>query len=1167
MPSKTEEYLALAQRTANGLTRYWESWTDYLTTASRLYKYPFADQLMICAQRPDATACADFDIWNNRMNRYVRRGAKGIALLDESSGFSRLHYVFDVSDTAPRRNALYPDLWQINESLKEPVRSMLAENYGVHSESFGQQLADVAGKLVADYWDNNGGDIRAIVDGSLLMDYDEAGVEMQFKSAAAISVTYALLERCGFEPAGWFDKDDFQAIHDFSTPDAVFALGAAVSDMSREVLRNIERTVKATIRRRNAERSQYEYEQQERDLLDRRGLPAPEPDSEPAPEAAGQVRQAAPDLPEGAAPGTVPHDAPVGELVPASDGGGADGREPDAADDGRTAEAEPGPGQSAEPTDVGAAHKQSESAGRGNDPDRADLQLNFLEAAIPTEAQQIESIDQAENEKSSSAFVLSQADIEKALRRDSNFENSKLWIWEIYQTQPDRKLRAKALAKEYAPHGPGGCSHTYLDGSSGWLDHDSKGLTFEHYPDHQKIFLRWNQVEKYIDLMMQADRYLTDKEKSAIELYFGLNADSAAEYNALKVQYPDALVGFEQNGQFEFYGEDARKICELTGGKLLERETALGTVTVTGFLREQWVYRAKQLWECGENIYLAGLNEDGTHHQTKYLRREEYLPVGSIVHMEGREFRVDKVDFDKDSVALQDMALADLRMPIFREAPLAVVRELYEQEPEPPVLVSDGLGLPGEDSNKLPVLIEVNEVPTTPEAAAAEEGLNEEGAPELAGNFRITDEELGAGGPKQKFARNIKAIKTLFTLEQEHRGATAEEQQVLSQYVGWGGLADAFDPDKNSWAKEYAELKGLLSEEEYKAARGSVLNAHYTSPTVIRAIYDAVERMGFRTGNILEPSMGVGNFFGMLPESMADSRLYGVELDSITGRIAQKLYPEANIKVAGFETTDRRDFYDLAVGNVPFGNYKVNDKAYNKLNFSIHNYFFAKAIDQVRPGGIVAFVTSRYTLDSKDSAARKHIAERADLLGAIRLPNNAFRANAGTDVVSDIIFLQKRDRPMDHEPAWVQLGKTADGIAINSYFADHPEMILGELTTESTQYGKEEATVVPIEGANLADQLREAVQQLEGQYLEAAAEVPDIAETEAERRTLPADPDVKNFSYTVVEGDVELLKKKKAEYPSYRKARERMQELMKAQKNVEMFFADNRSEQEQQQTR
>ena len=1119
MPNKIEEYLALACKTADSFSRQWEHWAEFLITAARLYKYSYPDQLMIYAQRPDATACAEYDVWNNKMNRYVRRGSKGIALLDESGGYPRLHYVFDVSDTAPRRNALYPDLWQINESLKEPVRSMLAENYGVHSESFGQQLADVAGKLVQSYWDNNSSDILGIVDGSYLMSYDDAGRELQFKSAAAMGVTYMLLERCGLDPAGWFDEKDFQAVYDFTTPTAVYALGTAVSDCSREVLRQIERTVKTTIRRRNIERSQEEYEQQS-ELHEDRGLFSAEPDLESAPEAAEPVRKDAPELSDGTAPGGVQHDAAERDPVPAPVGGGTDGREQDAAADERTVGEESGSGQGEKTDGVGAAHEQPESAGRGNDPDRADLQLSFLEAAIPTEAQQIESIDQAESEKSSSAFVLSQTDIEKALRRGSNFENSKLRIWEIYQTQPDRKLRAKALAKEYAPHGPGGCSHTYLDGSSGWLDHDSKGLTFEHYPDHQKIFLRWNQVEKYIDLMMQADRYLTDKEKSAIELYFGLNADSAAEYNALKEQYPDALVGFEQNGQFEFYGEDARKICELTGGKLLERETALGTVLVTGFPREQWVYRAKQLWECGENIYLAGLNEDGTHHQTKYLRREEYLPVGSIVHMEGREFRVDKVDFDKDSVTLQDMALAKLRMPIFREAPLAVVRELYEQEPEPPFLVSDGLELPGEDSNKLPVSIEVNEVPTPPEAAAAEEGLNEEDAPEPAGNFRITDEELGAGGPKQKFVRNIKAIKTLFTLEQEHRGATAEEQQVLSQYVGWGGLADAFDPDKSSWAKEYAELKGLLSEEEYKAARGSVLNAHYTSPTVIRAIYDAVERMGFRTGNILEPSMGVGNFFGMLPESMADSRLYGVELDSITGRIAQKLYPEANIKVAGFETTDRRDFYDLAVGNVPFGNYKVNDKAYNKLNFSIHNYFFAKAIDQVRPGGIVAFVTSRYTLDSKDSAARKHIAERADLLGAIRLPNNAFRANAGTDVVSDIIFLQKRDRPMDHEPAWVQLGKTADGIAINSYFADHPEMILGKLTTESTQYGKEEATVVPIEGANLADQLREAVQQLEGQYLEAAAEVPDIAETEAERRTLPADPDVKNFSYTVVEGDV-----------------------------------------------
>ena len=1220
MPSKTEEYLALAQRTANGLTRYWESWTDYLTTASRLYKYPFADQLMIYAQRPDATACADYDIWNNRMNRYVRRGSMGIALLDESSGFPRLHYVFDVSDTGVRRNSRDPDLWQYNDDLKQPVSEMLAATYGISGERVSQQLADVAGKLVADYWDNNSEDISAIVDGSLLMDYDEAGVEMQFKSAAAISVTYTLLERCGFEPAGWFDKDDFQAIYNFSTPDAVFALGAAVSDMSREVLRNIERTVKTTIRRRNNERSQHEYEQQS-ELHADRGLPAPEPDPEPTPEAAGQVRQAAPDVLERPSPGAVQHDAPEREPVPAPDGGGADGREPDAADHEAASETEPGPGQGAESDGMGAAHEQPESADRGTGADGADLQLSFFDAHIPTEAKQIESIDQAESEKSPSAFVLSQAEIENELRKHgSGFAGGKQRIMALYQTQPDRNLRAKALAKEY---GIGGHSHDYLDGSRGFVNHDWKGLEFDHYPDHQKITLKWAQVEQYIDLMIQSDRYLTDREKEhytppvsakpdadlthaknlirefcqeeydsepdfsnlakidiaytyatdeeipiqvnvdligyRVERYLGdvlidqrqyesleelietelealdfselvsvtdeelehyhrkaeerpalLPLAAATEYNNLKEQHPDALVGFEQNGQFEFYGEDARKVCELVGGKLLEKETALGTVPVTGFPSDQWAYRAKQLWQCGENVYLAGLNEDGTHHQTKYLRREDYLPLGATIHMEGRAFRVDNVNFDKDSVSLQDVALAEMRMPVFRQEPLAVVRELYEQEQTEPEL-SD------EELDELPISTVIDgEVQTFPDAAALDEALN--AVP--AGNFRITDDHLGEGGAKQKYARNIEAIRTLFKLEQEHRGATAEEQQVLSQYVGWGGLSDAFDPGKDSWAKEYAELKGLLSEDEYAAARSSTLNAHYTSPTVIKAIYEAVGRMGFETGNILEPSMGVGNFFGMLPDSMADSRLYGVELDSITGRIAKMLYPQADITVAGFETTDRHDFYDLAVGNVPFGQYKVNDKAYNKLGFSIHNYFFAKAIDQVRPGGVVAFVTSRYTMDSKDSTARKHMAERADLLGAIRLPNNAFRANAGTDVVSDIIFLQKRDRPADIEPAWVQLGKTEDGFAINQYFVDHPEMVLGELTTESTQYGREDLTVAPLEGANLADQLAEAVQHIEGQYTAAEVDAPDIAEEEATRRTLPADPDVKNFSYTVVDGEV-----------------------------------------------
>ena len=387
-----------------------------------------------------------------------------------------------------------------------------------------------------------------------------------------------------------------------------------------------------------------------------------------------------------------------------------------------------------------------------------------------------------------------------------------------------------------------------------------------------------------------------------------------------------------------------------------------------------------------------------------------------------------------------------------------------------------------------------------------------------AQNFHITDDALGIGGAKAKFRANMAAIHLLKELEFEGLQASPEQQEILSRYVGWGGLADAFDESKDNWKDEFAELYAALSPEEYAAARASTLNAHYTSPTVIRAIYDAVENMGFQTGNILEPSMGVGNFFGMLPESMKSSRLYGVELDSITGRIAKQLYPKADITVAGFETTDRKDFFDLAVGNVPFGQYQVSDRAFDKLGFSIHNYFFAKALDQVRPGGVVAFVTSRYTMDAKDSAARKYIAQRADFLGAIRLPNNAFRANAGTEVVSDIIFLQKRDRPIEIEPDWVHLGENADGFAINRYFIDHPEMVLGRQTSESTQYGRQDFTVAPIEGADLAEQLSGAIRNIRGTYAE--AELPDLGEDETIVETIPADPNVRNFSYTVVDGEL-----------------------------------------------
>ena len=432
-------------------------------------------------------------------------------------------------------------------------------------------------------------------------------------------------------------------------------------------------------------------------------------------------------------------------------------------------------------------------------------------------------------------------------------------------------------------------------------------------------------------------------------------------------------------------------------------------------------------------------------------------------------------------------------------------------KPEQPQFTTETVAFyPGEKS-QLPYDIEIQTIRTTePEPPVPQKPPAE--------NFCIMDDDLGKGGAKAKFRANMAAINLLKELEFEGLQASPEQQEILSRYVGWGGLADAFDESKDNWKDEFAELYAALSPEEYAAARASTLNAHYTSPTVIKAIYEAVGTMGFQTGNILEPAMGVGNFFGLLPQEMQGSRLYGVELDSITGRIAKQLYPKADITVAGFETTDRRDFFDLAIGNVPFGQYQVNDRAYNKLGFSIHDYFFAKTLDQVRPGGVIAFVTSRYTMDKQSPEVRKYIAQRAELLGAIRLPNNAFKANAGTEVVSDILFLQKRDRPIDIEPDWVHLGENEDGFSINQYFIDHPEMVLGRQTSESTQYGRQDFTVAPIEGADLATQLRYAIQNIGGKY--EAAELPDLGENETIQDTIPADPNVKNYSYAVVDGEV-----------------------------------------------
>ena len=1698
MPTKAELYAQMAEKVTTQLTGSWQEWAGFLTTASRLYKYPFHEQLMIYAQRPDATACAEYDLWNEKMGRYVRRGSKGIALVDDSGDRPRLRYVFDISDTGTREHSRTPWLWQLEERHLDSVQAMLERTYDVSGDDLAGQLTEVAGKLAEEYWTEHQQDFFYIVDGSFLEEYDEFNIGVQFKAAATVSITYALMSRCGLEPERYFDHEDFMAIFDFNTPSTIGALGTAVSQINQQVLRQIGVTVRNAEREANQERSKQD--EQSHDLYPERRLSDSRPEAEPAAgETPGQVRQDEENLPEGTPSHPLQPDAAEREVVPAPSGDRRDRPEQTGADDAPAGE---GSGshrgtESQRSHEVGGADEHLQSSGRGN-PDGGAYQQLTLNLFL-SEAEQIQSIDEAENvAHTSSAFSFAQNDIDHVLRLGGNtdrqrervvaaFEKQKTtaeiaeilktlyhggnglgsvsawyaedgihlshgksvrydrsaqvisWesaaerigellesgqfasnvelaeaagyersllaekLWHLYHDFSDKARDSgylsclsgiqrtgfpeetawlaeqlnrpefrQTLAEEYAafwtayqqdrellrfhyhrpreiwenlkdlslsrrtfssdlsqvptvqhfitedeidaamtrgsgfesgkgriftffqnPHtdkekvdflkreyGTGGHSHALSGAGGSWEDHDGKGLRYKKdgCPD---VHFTWEKAAKRITDLIQKGRYLTKQEQTE---YNKIQAEKALaeedtlqaqqptpeiwEYNGVKERHPDDMVLYQMGDFFELYGEDAKtaaaelgfnltthaipgggrvEMCGFPANRLEQvveqlrdqHDVTISAVPEGGRERQEYsmpsidheaeqhidaqeaefgadgtrVFREteaaaaptiRELHEqykptvlaavmedvpyrnaCGhsdrENAVIEGnaairravlgsgdlelirlysdvpefrqrlhrevidetyprlhemlrpLSQDdiddairawngdiqSKHAVVRYMEQhgrekdtaawlaQEYsgsdskslfviragspegielpwpkvqrriaqlikedrfyteaeqdrfdnidpiairealaergivngelldeekldndpfiqrvmadveqiaaeeqeqlnqslsdaeyarhnlIPGETTFALDGRTFRVSKLEPDIGRVELQDVTFANaVGFPIFRVEPISVIRQHLEQkpepaqpsfttepvavypgdknhlpydvvvqtlrtnEPEPPAPVTEPEKTPDEVLDEHPISIQVNgQWQTFPNARAAEEaayGEYKDNLRRTAENFRITDDHLGEGGPKAKFQANVNAIRLLKELEAAGQQASPEQQEVLSRYVGWGGLSDAFDPEKPAWALEYAQLKELLTPEEYAAARSSTLNAHYTSPTVIQAIYEAVDRMGFETGNILEPSMGVGNFFGMLPEKMRNSRLYGVELDSISGRIAKQLYPKADITVAGFETTDRRDFYDLAIGNVPFGQYQVRDKAYDKLNFSIHNYFFAKALDQVRPGGVVVFVTSRYTMDAKDSTVRRYLAQRAELLGAIRLPNNAFKANAGTEVVSDIIFLQKRDRPLDISPEWTQTGiirvpaksqdfvgeggateqasfspqggneqaqsaTTQDGFAINRYFIDHPEMVLGRQEPESTAHGMD-YTVNPIEGLELADQLHDAVKYIRGTYQE--AELPELGEGEAIDTSIPADPNVKNYSYAIVDGQV-----------------------------------------------
>ena len=1412
MPTKAEMYAQMAEKVAVQLTGSWQEWAGFLTTAARLYKYPFHEQLMIYAQRPDATACAEYDLWNDRMGRYVRRGSKGIALVDDSGDRPRLRYVFDISDTGTREHSRTPWLWQLEERHIGPLSAMLERNYDVSSNDLAQQLADVAAKLAEEYWDEHRQDILYIVDGSFLEEYDEYNIEVQFKSAATVSITYALMSRCGLEPEQYFGHEDFMPIFDFNTPAAIGALGTAVSQVNQQVLRQIGVTIQNYEREQLAERSVTHGEQP--DLHEERRLPdsRPEPDRAAA-EAPGQVRQDAQSVPEGASAHPVQPAADERETVPAPSGDRRDREQPSGADDapvGRGGGRDGGT-ESPRPDAVGGPDEHLQSPGRGNSDGGTYQQLTLN--LFLSEAEQIQQIDEAESVKTPSAFSFAQeqpqseaADHEpeaarltlrelherykpivlEAVTKDTRYQNTcghgdyesaviegrsaiqravlasgNKELLHLYSYTPEfrQRLHREVIAETYPKlhellrplsdndidraiqdwNGKIESKHAVVrymkdhareKDTAEWLAHEFDGgdgkTPFAVRPESPNgTMLPWPKVQRRIAQLIKEDRFYTEAEQDRFDnidpiairealaergivngqvvdpekldsdpfirqvmrdveavateeqaeaaakppvpdlsgqpvtregdtLTIGSGepthemdiAVSDGEYEAIRQAIPeteaptasdpatspyhvgdtvyldnqeyqitelreDTVQLLPSDMAYPIYRVESRERFETllradTRNEAINEFLPVNPDTADQDLRDvlahgligapdkaelsemlrtgkpnreiaQWLGRAfpgiveTMELETGDTadyrttskgIELEVLDADEKRLAMLYFRWDEVAPLLRGLYVRqldgfGQEQTEPTVEaaatVEEPAEAAKPIEEA-AEAPAFHSEPVTVypgeqnhlpydvvVERLHVDQPEPTPPEPTPDVEPGEKPEH-PVAIPVNgEWQTFPNQRTAEQAAYQEYRDNLrrnAQNFHITDDHLGEGGPKAKYQANVAAIKLLKYLEETTGQATPEQQEVLSRYVGWGGVAEAFDPSKTAWAKEYAELKELLTPEEYAAARTSTLNAHYTSPMVIRAIYETVERLGFHNGNILEPSCGVGNFFGMLPDSMAGSRLYGVELDSITGRIARQLYPNARIEVNGFEKTQYPDgIFDLAIGNVPFGNYRVSDRPYDRHNLLIHDYFFAKAIDKVRAGGIIAFITSNGisggTMDKKDAHAREYMARRCDLLGAVRLPNTTFRANAGTDIAMDIVFLQKREVPrMQGEslPEWVETDllhtntytdkdgrERHDHVTMNRYFRTHPEMVLGDLDIVTGPFGPQ-LVCNPREGADLEQQLREAMQHIQGRYTEAA--LPELGEGEDIDDSLPADPDVKNYSYTVVDGAV-----------------------------------------------
>ena len=1235
----------LARETAKKVCRGREQWIRYLDVASRLYKYPFEDQLLIYAQRPDATACASLEMWNERMFCWVNRGAKGIALIDGESERPKLRYVFDVSDVhKARRIGKDPFIWHLREEHKEVVLAELEHIYGSTNDAlpFEYRIYEIAERIAEDFYEEAVDEVIDEAANSFLEDLDGDAVAVRFREMLVQSVSYTILKRCGCDMTEFADDFTFDYIHEFNTLRTLSVLGSTTSELCEPVLIRIGRTIarydRALLQNRrytgNHNHTERAVAGHESDIRKERGLSDSQSDTFRAGRNnADEIRSVAEELSEkpqeGDLHGTSSERRTADTLLGDTGTGRGEVRGAD------TEDVEEPDRDGGNETERSAAVDEKDepdlSAGGGDRSEGTGLSVEELEQYEPPAdspyrqmdlfslmSEQVGNIAMAQAEMPSDRFLfgtITAGQIEEILRTGGGKENSRKRIYHKYQIGKTPEEMAAFLQKEYGETGKG----FQLGGEqiSVWFNKD--GMYAAHGSsafEHTEVHLSWSAVESVIRGQIEAGSYIDSNEaylaeqfvrKELADMLFFYYRDSVGVFpEKLGFDGYDYPVQHERITDMLSNGEDIQRIVEqmdktlqqVDDGEIQYRFRLIKDPKelrddLADLLKEKVSYPLPEKVKVAIEDFITADEIDHTltrgsgfehgsfriydfYHQEHTLKeaadflKNEYgtggtshalagsdrsfkdydakgikLRKGSIMTPDAevllswnivakrieklmKEDRYlsaeDKVKYAQYKQKQEEKALQQAKEeldggenePVVANQnavgeELEVVEAEQNQETEKPEIISQNTELV-DDISSLEESVPVSESVILQETESQSPIQNQSDI--SAENYVISDMELGVGTAKEKFQRNVEAIRTLETIESEKRLATNEEQEVLSKYVGWGGLADAFDETKSAWAKEYAELKTLLSEEEYISARESTLNAHYTSPVIIQEIYRTLQRMGFTKGNLLEPSMGIGNFFGMLPETMRESHLYGVELDSLTGRIARLLYPKANITVDGYEKTAfPNDFFDAAVGNVPFGQYKVADKKYDKYNFLIHDYFFGKTLDQVRPGGVIAFITSKGTMDKENPKVRKYIAQRAELLGAVRLPNTAFKANAGTEVISDILFLQKRDRIVDIEPDWVHLSQDENGIAMNSYFVEHSEMVVGSMEMVSGPYGME-STCVPDDSIPFEEQLQKSLSFIEGSYEEIELEELD---EELTAEVIPAVPEVKNFSYALID--------------------------------------------------